>query len=103
MTDVFIRRIYEYKGINVAVDIDLENKQISLVDRPTKGMQWQPKEWLFAERSLEYMNGWLLILDAMKHAISEAKKELEAAEERDNEKFMNMMIAIHKPLEKGKK
>lgn len=92
MTDVFIRRIYEHKGIKVAVDIDLEKKQISLVEK--NNGQWQKKKWQFAERELEYMNGWKLILQAMDYAISEASKELKAAEERDNEKFMEMVIGL---------
>ncbi len=103
MTDVFIRRIYEYKGIKVAVDIDLEKKQISLVEK--NNGQWQKKKWRFTERSLEYMNGWKLILQAMEYAITEASKELELAEKRDEEKFMELIIGLHDVVQpkKGKK
>jgi hypothetical protein len=102
MTDLFIRRVYEHKGIKVAVDIDLVKREISLVEQPNKNSQWSKKKWIFAERGIEYMNGWLLILDAMKFAITEAKKELEAAKDRDDEAFVNMLVSLNDNL-KGEK
>lgn len=106
MTDLFIRRVYEHKGIKVAVDIDLVKRELTLVEQPTQGMQWQKKKWIFAERGLEYLGGWLLILDAMKFAVTEASKELEAAKDRDDEAFLNMLVSLNdnlKPKKKGAK
>lgn len=91
--DLFIRRVYTHKGIAVAVDIDLVKKEISLVEK--RGNSFVEKSWYFTHRSLEYMNGWLTVLDAMKHAITEASKELKAAKDRDEEKFVNLLVAIN--------
>lgn len=93
MEDLFIRRIYVYKGISIAVDIDLVSKEATLVEKTGSG-DFKTKNWVFAERKLEYMNGWLLILDAMKHAITEAKKVLDEAEKRDHEKFTKTLMAV---------
>lgn len=94
-TDLFIRRAYTHKGVTVAVDIDLANKQISLVEpveNTTNG--YRVKKWDFSYRGLEYMNGWLTILDAMKFAITEASKELQAEKERGYKKMENILIAM---------
>lgn len=65
----------EHKGIKVIVEINYDLGQVSLVE-PIMN-QFQDKRWIFAKRSLDYMNGWLNIIDAMKFAITEAKKDLE--------------------------
>ena len=66
---------YEHEGINVTVKIDYDQKQISLVDPNNK---FKRKEYTFATRGLEYMHGWQRILDAMKNAVDEATKLMEA-------------------------
>ena len=104
MKDLFLRRIYTYNGISIAVDIDLVKKQVSLVEKKGNGT-FQNKKWLFAERELKYMDGWLAILSAMQYAIKEASKILEEAEKRDQDEFLNLMIALDDNLDnkKGKK
>lgn len=107
MNDLFIRRVYTHKGINVVVDIDLIEKQVTLVEKD-RGGAWKRKQWLFAERQLQYMAGWQLILDAMKYAVGEATKVLEEAEARSEKRFMDMMMALDDTVEdikvpKGKK
>lgn len=92
--DLFIRRAYTYKGISIAVDIDLEKKEVSLVERTSDG-RYQDKKWYFTHRTLEYMAGWRTILEAMNYAIVEASKELEAANERNSKKFVDLLIALH--------
>jgi len=99
--DLFIRRVYEYKGINVAVDIDLVKKQISLVEKLGND-DFRHKNWYFAERELKYMKGWLKVLDAMKYAITEASKELEAEEERNEKEFIKMLVKINDNLDMKK-
>lgn len=101
MNDLFIRRVYTHKGISVAVDIDLVAKTLSLVEK--NGNNFSNKKWVFAQRGLEYMGGWCAILDAMKHAIQEASKELKIAEERDQEKFVELLLAMNKPLKREQK
>jgi len=69
---------YDYKGIKVCVKINHIAGKVSLVDRAS--YDWQSiekKQWIFADRGLEYMKGWQTILDAMKYAIAEATKILE--------------------------
>lgn len=62
---------YVHLGIAVQVEIDYDNGKISLM----QGRK-QVKNWVFAQRGLEYMDGWRNILDAMKYAIGEAEKKL---------------------------
>lgn len=64
-------KTYTHLGVNVRVKIDYEKGTISLLDQND-----QPKQWLFAKRSIEYMQGWQNILDAMKHAIELATNDL---------------------------
>lgn len=68
----------EYKGIKITLDINYDAGTVSLVHQKDRFNGWQPKEFVFANRSLEYMNAWLLILDAIKFAVSQAKKDLES-------------------------
>src|SRR5580693_6821106 len=95
--DLFLRKVYTKHGISVVVEIDLVNRKMSLVEEKGK---WQPKKWVFAERELEYMNGWMFILDAMKHAITEASKYLKDAKDRDQEEFVNILMSLNKSLDK---
>lgn len=61
------------------------------------------KKWVFAEREQKYMAGWLLILDAMKYATTETDKILKEAEDRDQEKFLKIVMASDKaPKKNGK-
>jgi hypothetical protein len=62
---------YEHLGICVKVSIDYDKEKISLL-----GPNGGPKQWVFAGRELEYMQGWQNILDAMKFAISAAEADL---------------------------
>ena len=69
---------FEHKGIKVCVKINHLKHNVALVD--LKGDRYENvenKKWVFADRGLEYMRSWQDILDAMKHAISEAAKILE--------------------------
>jgi len=52
MTELFSRRVYTYNGIGVAVEIDFIKKKVSIVEK-----DGQAKQWLFAGRELEYMDG----------------------------------------------
>lgn len=68
-------RTIEKNGISVTIAINYDLSIVSLVEGVGTG--YQAKKWLFANRGLEYMNSWLKIIDAMKFAIEEGKKELE--------------------------
>lgn len=95
--------IYEHihKGISVLVKIDYFTNEISLLEDKTM----QRKEWIFAKRGVEYMNGWINILEAMQEAIKHAKKKYEAnlaEESKFRNKDFNVEIGYKiKKLKKG--
>lgn len=98
MKDLFVRRVYTKHGINIVVEIDFVMKSVSLVEKDGTN-----KKWVFAERGAEYMNGWLAILKAMEFAVAEAKKELDAINEKEHQEFVEMFYKLDKALNKGKK
>lgn len=95
--DLFVRRAYTHKGITVLVQMDFIKKTVSLVEK-----NGAHKQWVFSERTPEYMPGWIIILDAMKNAILEAKKEMDAITEQEHEDFVKM-FALDKALGNGGK
>lgn len=64
---------FEHKGIVVGVRINYRENRISLVDQ-----NGHDKNWLFANRGVEFMGGWLNILEAMQLAVKDAKAKYEA-------------------------
>lgn len=62
-----------YKGIEVSVKIDYSLEEVSLMDNRNIN---SAKQWVFQKRTVEYMNGWLLILEAMSDAVRVAKQKL---------------------------
>lgn len=92
-------KTYTFNDIDVTVKIDFYNNQISLVN----SLNYQPKQYVFVERGVEFMNGWLNILEAMKSAIKEAKKEYEH-ELAETSKFKEeSIVKFAMALEEGKK
>ncbi len=69
---------YTYGDIGVHVRIDYDNGTISLVEKEygAQPARYKRKDWVFAERQIEYMQSWQNILSAMKSAIDEATKAL---------------------------
>ncbi len=65
---------YTYDGVEVTVKIDYIEKKITLVE--FDGQKFVPKQWLFRNRGLDYIDRWCDILGAMTYAIGEAKKLL---------------------------
>lgn len=73
----------EHKGVQVTVQINYDEGTAHLVELgKQKQAPYQEvyiaKDWVFANRTLDYMNGWLLILQAMTKAVEQCKKDLEA-------------------------
>ena len=83
---------YYHKGVGVTVEINYDAGTISILE---KG---QAKKWIFAGRQIEYMNGWLDILEAMKLAIEEARdllwKHQDSKKKALKEKEIGLMKAI---------
>lgn len=95
--DVHVIRAYTHKGIVVLVELDFIKKTITLLERNEKfdTSEYKPKKWVFAEREVKYMDGWLLILEAMEHAVKAAKKEMAEFETKETEKFAKVLIAMN--------
>lgn len=81
-------RTVEHKGIKMRIKIDYDKAEGSILD-----FQNENKNFVFANRGLEYMNGWLNINDAIKFAIQEIKKELEWCL-AESSKFINKKIEL---------
>lgn len=77
MTNHIIIKTVEHKGIGVTIKVDYDAGTCSLVEK-NQYENWKAKEYRFSGRGLEYMNGWLNILQAMQEAVKEGKIMLEA-------------------------
>lgn len=96
MTDLFIRRAYTHKGITIVVEMDFIKKTVSFTEK-----DGTRKQWVFHERTPEYMGGWVMIFEAMKNAAVEAKKEMDKITEKEHQQFVEMYMQLDKAL--GKK
>ena len=95
--DLVVYRTYNYRGVNVLVKLDFIDKTVSLVEKDdNKESGFKPKDWLFSDRGVEYLNGWRLILKAMDYAITEAKRELELSKKKDLDKLLNFYVELDK-------
>ena len=93
-TEILTIKKYEFSdGTTIYIKIDFAKNKVSLVDQ-----NGASTKFLFAERGLEYMNGWLNILGAMRYAIKDARDQLEAWQKaRDDEKqkqIIDIMVAL---------
>ena len=85
-----------HEDIVVYVKIDYRNNKISLVDPFNIGEgKFQGKMWLFKDRGVEFMQGWINILEAMQEAIKDAKKRYEA-ELAENSRFDEDLLKLLK-------
>lgn len=78
---------YKHLGIKIRIAIDYDREKISLLDQAETS---KPKRWLFAERGLEYMDGWQDILSAMKYAIEMATDELRTSVKAKEKKVADL-------------
>ncbi len=100
----------EHKGIKVVVKIDYINGKASLVEllQANGEVQTPAKKWVFAERGLEYMDSWIIILEAMTVAVKECKKDLEfslaqssAFKEEMADRMLGLMQEVGKEYKKS--
>lgn len=97
-TELLTIKKYEFSdGTTIRVKIDFEKNKVSLVDQNGSN-----HKYLFAERGLEYMNGWLNILGAMQYAVRSARDELQAWQDAQKEKDTKMIIDIMVALDDHK-
>ncbi len=88
---------YEKHGIEVLVKIDYSNGLIALVEKEPSGnteIKTSTKKWAFGNREIEYMAGWIQILDAMKHAIEQATMELQAFQDEEEKQREALMVKL---------
>ena len=88
-----IIKTIEHKGIKVPIKVDFDLGTASLVEKDING-KWKKKEFMFADRTLAYMNGWITILEAQIKAVEECKKLLEEAEKEKAEVVMNIVTGL---------
>lgn len=97
-TEMLKVKKYEFSdGTIIRVKIDFEKNKVSLVDQNNANTNFK-----FAERGLEYMNGWLNILGAMRYAVREARDELEAWQKVQKDKKTKQIIDIMVALQEDK-
>lgn len=96
MKDLFVRRVYTAYGISIVVELDFVKKTVSLVEK-----DGSRKDWVFAERTPEYLNGWRNILRAMEYAVEQAQKEMKALSDKELDDFVKLYQAVNQPLKKG--
>lgn len=82
----------ETNGIKVTIKVDYDAGTVSLVERATSDIGYTPKKYLFANRGVEYMQGWLNVLEAQAEAIKVAKKDLEDEQKRKNDFVTDVLI-----------
>lgn len=106
---------YTLYGVNVNVEINYDKGTITLLEtrenphnnfQKNPGPQYQPKQWIFAGRTIDYMDGWRNILDAMSYAITKAEtklaKHLKEQEKVKGRKAVEMHIAMAAQEKKAK-
>ncbi len=90
-------KTYEYGDVKVTVQINYDLNTISLIEmcdiphlhdpQYNKSCYSKPHHYVFANRGLEYMNGWRNVLHGLEHAIGEAEAELKAyIKQKEDEK-----------------
>jgi hypothetical protein len=84
--------VHVYQGVRIAVHINYIEGIITLIDEnPKNPSAVQGKQWIFRNRSLDYMGGWLEIMDAMKSAVSEAADKLKAYQDQEEAEKMALI------------
>lgn len=87
-------KTYTHNDIAVRVRIDYDKATIDLLD-----ISGQAKRWIFAGRTLDYMQGWRNILAAMEYAIGQAEADLKkhvAARDREHAlRIRRMQAAVN--------
>lgn len=101
-TPRLVEKIYDHNGIKIGVRIDFVQKQISLIEFENNNSRGSIKKWVFANRGIEFEQGWQRILTAMGYAISEAKKELKDFIEQEEKEKVELIVEAHEAIENSK-
>jgi len=96
----------EHDGIKVAVQINYDKAEVTLVERQGEYNEfpYKAKQFLFKNRGLEYMDAWVKILEAMSIAVKECKslleKDLAEKNARREQEVVRMVGLIEEATEK---
>jgi hypothetical protein len=90
---------YQHKGISVLVKIDYVEGKISLVENS----KYEDKQWMFSGRTIDYMEGWRSILGAMNRAVTHAEKKLQAHQQKQEMRVIELMAGVDEELQRSKK
>lgn len=82
---------YTFNNVEIYVRINYRKKTISLIDNDGKGIG---KRFLFANRQIEYITGWINVLKAMEFAMGEAKELLDEYIDTENKERENSIIEL---------
>jgi hypothetical protein len=90
--------------IKVWIEINYRDNLISLVNPELNNA----RQYVFTKRGVEYMTGWLEILECLHKAVREAKKKMEAynkkvQDDKDNDVTEILMQATNIVKGKGKR
>ena len=102
MTTKIIKETIAYTAydITVYVKINYDKNKISLVEPSGNYGAYKAKNWVFADRGVEYMNGWKNILKAMQEAISFAEQKLLNYQHEEEKANVDMLIELDKASKK---
>ena len=83
-----------HKEIIIFVRIDYLNNKVDLLDLVnSQTCKFSAKKWVFSQRGIEFMDNWIIILEAMQEAIKDAKKKLgkyqDGIRNKSFEEFLN--------------
>lgn len=88
-------KCYTTYGVQIYVELDRHKKTATIVE-PSSSGDWKPKEFQFAKRTKEYMDGWIAIFRACEQAIRLAKEDLEKFNDDEMQKLLDMHVALNK-------
>lgn len=96
----------EHKGIGITVKIDYDKGEISLVGKKmsdSNEVKFESKHWVFANRTVEYIQGWVDIFEAMTGAVKEAREDLKKFQKKKDEHLRDVMGMVDKSENRRKK
>lgn len=92
-------REYVHNGVKVVVEIDYDEGYISLLDSKKTAMKmYAPKQWIFARRAPQYMEGWKNIFHVMEYAVTQASIELKKHQDAEEKIKIRGQVRILKAI-----
>lgn len=96
-----IREYVMSDGTTFKIKLDRRTMSASFVEWNEGKQDYIAKQWLFAGRGAEYMNGWTNIFRGMEYVSQEAKKVLEGWSEQKKSEFIDMLMEADREIRKA--